>query len=235
MLRATIRIVLISCLAVMLTLFTGFFVRWVGGQQQFAPASHDWFSQEHWTVIAPSLEQLCQTPFAEQPKVIVMLPVERSRSEGWQINCSPKVAVETFLSQTKHRDWMLKLTVGELPDLDKLVDKVGAFDRDKRFAIYAPAQKVARDLRRKAPQWLFAADSSSLLRLHLFTGMYMETAFDFWPDFVVASNNHKDGSHLNAREVRELKRRNKRVLWNHLVSIESPEFPVDGVIQSAAP
>ncbi|MGE0527460.1 MAG: hypothetical protein AB7P49_10385, partial [Bdellovibrionales bacterium] len=106
-----------------------------------------------------------------------------------------------------------------------------AFDARKKFAVYTSSQRAARFLRKKAPQWLFAADTASLLRFQIFSNLWIETAMDFWPDFVIVPQTGFPA--LTAREVEELKRRHKRIIWNAIedTSAARPAY-IDGVMTS---
>lgn len=230
MFAGIVRLVGISAMVVTLTLLAVVFVQWVGGQQQFEHPPHIWFEQTQWNFEAPSPDSLCLQPPKAKPGVILMVPIHRS-DDGWMVDCAQPLSLTTLLERSAHEDWMLQLEARDTPDLDKLVDSVGKFDGRKRFAVYAPAQKVARDLRKKAPQWLFAADSASLLRFHVFSSMHISPAVEFWPDFVIASSRKDDGSRLSVNEAEELRRRKKRIVWNETQSPgEKPDFPVDGTL-----
>lgn len=231
MFAAIARLVSITIGVVTLTVLAVVVVRWVGTKQEYQAPHHVWFEKADWKVEVPDTDSLCKTPPPLKEGVILMVPVHRSRTEGWQVECKEPIALTTLLEKSLHADWMLKIDANDIPDLDKLVDSVGKFDGQKRFAVVAPAQKVARQLRKLAPQWLFAADSAALLRLHLFSSLQIAAATEFWPDFVIASMNPTDGSRLNTHEVEELKRRQKRILWNTLANPEAkPPFPVDGTL-----
>ena len=84
---------------------------------------------------------------------------------------------------------------------------------------------ASRFLRKKGPQWLFAADPASLVRMQLFTSLWIETAVDFWPDFVIAANDASLPTRLTERLARELERRHKRIVWE---GNENPLIPVQG-------
>lgn len=229
MFAAIARLVAISAGVIILTVLAVVMVRWVGSKQQYEMPHHVWFEQTKWNVEIPDADVVCKTPPPLKAGVILMVPIHRSREGVWQIACKEPIALTVLLEKSPHTEWLLKIDANDTPDLDKLVDSVGKFDNQKRFAVLAPAQRVARQLRKLAPQWLFAADSASLLRLHLFSSMQVASAIEFWPDFVIASTNSKDGSKLNESEVEELKRRNKRILWNAVASPETaPPFAVDG-------
>lgn len=232
MLEAVVRLVAITLGVVILTVLAVVLVRWIGAHQEFQQPPHVWFEKPQWNVTAPTLEELCAKPPAAQDGRIVMVPIHRSREQGWQVPCpAGAVALDQFIERATNTDWILKIDEKDTPDLEKLVDGLSRFDRDRRFAVYAPAQKVARVLRKQAPQWLFAADTASLLRLHLFSSLYLAPAIDFWPDFVIASPDSKDGSRLSENEAKELRRRNKRILWNSLVDPQAqPAYDVDGRI-----
>ncbi|NJL25950.1 MAG: hypothetical protein HC902_12825 [Calothrix sp. SM1_5_4] len=171
----------------MLTVLGVVLLRWVGLHQVYVPPPHPLFERPSWFVYAPAPEQLCAK--ASYPEdTIVFAPVHRDREQDrWVVRCPAPLSLEELLSESPQKEWMLKIEQAEPADLDKFVENVSKFDRKKSFLIASASQRVARYLREKAPQWLFAADNSSLLRLHLFQGLWLEPAMDFWPDFVLVA------------------------------------------------
>jgi hypothetical protein len=235
MLEAALRLVSITALILILAVFAVIFTRWTGSYQEYQEPPHVWFQVRHWRVLEPAPDQVCAHPLAP-PNWVLQAPVRRSATGEWEIPCTKPLALAAILKSSAQPDWMLKLTSGDTAGLDDLVKTVNAFEGKKRFAINAGAQKVARYLRKKAPEWLFAADTASLVRLHLFESLWMEPAIDFWPDFVIASTHSEDGSRLSVREAKELHRRKKRILWNEVVSPDDkPLFPIDGVLTNRGP
>lgn len=200
-----------------------FLMRGLGAQQAFNAPPHPWFEVEQWNFV----DYTPETDVALGPKRIQRITIER-RAGGWVVKEAGDAPVLDVLRAAKGRDWLMVLSVNETPDLDNLVDNLSKLDRTYRFAIDAPAQKVARYLRKQAPQWVFAADTASLLRLHLFTSLYLESIMEFWPDFVIASNSKTNGSRLSENEVRELHRRKKRVVWDERQAPMDVPFELDG-------
>lgn len=232
MFAAVTRLAAITLAVLILTVLAVVFVRWVGGHQQFHQPPHAWFEQDTWTMVVTPVSEMCATPPAAEDNRIFILPVINGGKEaGWQVPCDGKPkALGDFLAGTSHADWVIFIEAKDTPDLDQLIETLSGFDKDKRFAIHAPAQKVARYIRQKGPQWLYAADTASLLRLHFFASLYMAPAMEFWPDFVIASENREDGSHLTEREASELRRRNKRIVWKSEHSGAKPVYDVDGTM-----
>jgi hypothetical protein len=233
MVGSILRLLAITLGAVILAFFAVIFVRSLGRHQQYQTPPHAWFSEAQWTIVRPAPEAVC-TSSPPKPEDIFEVPVRKSRAGEWVVPCNQQTEtpVATALQNIKAQRILLNVQAGKIEDLDKLVDSLSPLDAHKQIAVLAKAQDVARDLRKRAPQWLFAADSASLLRLHVFESLYLEPAMDFWPDFVIASTNLEDGTSLNAREVDELHRRHKRVLWNQAESSTPAPFPVDGVLQN---
>lgn len=232
MIAAFVRLALIAVGAVSLIIFGVFIARTLGSFQGYQAPPHPWFERSAWNFEAPEIAAICaSTRLApSQPGWILVVPIKYIEGE-WRLPCpqNPPVLREV-LARADGTDWLLQVDAHETTHLDKLVDNVSPFDKRARFAIYAPAQMVARDLRKRAPQWLFAADSASLLRLQLFRALWLETATEFWPDFVITSNDRANPAHLQPRVAQELLRRKKRVIWDARVGAPKPEFEVQGVM-----
>ncbi|MGZ3722520.1 MAG: hypothetical protein ACXVA9_06300 [Bdellovibrionales bacterium] len=188
----------------------------MGLHQTFQAPTHPWFERDFWGVYTPTADELCKNPdldLVPGKNWIVEVPVKR-HEEDWQIPCTPALPLGEFLKRTSHRDFLLNVLAHDTWSLDKLVDIAAPFDETKRFAVRTEAQKVAMFLRKKAPQWLFAADSSSMVRLRTFESFWIESAIDFWPDFVISNFAAADSLQIDARMAAELERRKKRILWN---------------------
>lgn len=213
MFSGILRLLVISAITLILTFLVVFFVRWVGGQQTFSEPPHPWFKISKWQLADLSSEDLClnhTVPSSVTPDRIVPVTVERYEG-GWAIACQSHQTLSSLLKISKHPNWLIIVKAHDTAGLDSLAKEIAAFNADKNFGIYSASQPVARDLRKKGPEWLFAADSASLLRFHVYASFWIETAFDFWPDFVLRSATDKN-SHLSSREEAELHRRKKRVI-----------------------
>jgi ribonuclease HI len=135
----------------------------------------------------------------------------RYANGAWIVKCEPDKPLADVISRSPHRNWLLFVDSIETLHLDALTQALEPLEKTHSFGIYTHSQMVARYLRKKAPQWVYAADSATLLRLHIFSSFWIETSFDFWPDFIVQSRGDK-ASQLSEREMSELKRRKKRVI-----------------------
>ena len=229
MTNAILRIVLVT-LAVVLVVAGFILTVRQAGQQNGQTPPHPWFERATWDVRAPSVETLCSTPPPNTADVIFWLPV-RKVPTGWQVRCAAATAPDEFLKSTPHADWLIDVEAGAGEDLDNFVDIVDKV-AGKRIGIHARSQRAARALRKKAPHWIFAADDASLMRLHLFTSLFLESVFDFWPDFVIAEGGaRRAAAQLTAREVTEVRRRRKRVLWDQGTGDEPAPFEVDGILR----
>ena len=219
------RLLIISAASISLVFLGLFFARKMGSLQVFAPPPHPWFKLDEWRVFVPAAEALCKAP--KESDWIVELPV-KFQNGRWEVPCPGGArAINEVLSDSPHANWMLKVEANDTANLDRLVDNVDAFDRNKRIAIRTESQRVARYLRKKAPQWIFAADSVTLLRFQMFESMWLETAMDFWPDFVITPI---DSHHLRPRAAEELKRRHKRIIWDAQNATLQPRFPIHGIM-----
>ena len=228
MFQALLKLILITGLTLLLGFFAVFVIRQMGLQQNFSATNHPWEQQRFWWVYAPSAEELCQTKDLPSAPWILLLPLQR-QEQNWVIPCAQPQLVQDFLAHQSHTDWLLHIRTHDTWGLDELVDKVSTFDQNKRFGVLSESQKAAVYLRKKAPQWLYAADGASLLRFRLFESLWIESAMEFWPDFIVTSA--KDSFRLDERGVAELQRRKKRVLWDWDESADKePPFAIQGIM-----
>lgn len=213
MFSGVLRLLIISALTLIVTFFIVFFVRWVGGQQSFAEPPHPWYQIADWTLVPISLEEICLAktlPGSVPVQQIVPVTVTYNQ-DGWVLTCAKPWPLKELLRNSKHPNWLVTIEARDVFGLDQLVSEMAAFNKEKNFGVFSANQAVARYVRKKAPEWLYGADASSLLRFHLYSSLWLETAFDFWPDFVLRSEKDKN-THLNEREERELRRRKKRVI-----------------------
>jgi len=182
-------------------------VRWAGGQQQFAEPPHAWFTISEWKVVKPKVA--CPPKMADESgrEDLNWLRVHYT-AEGWRTDCG---SITKTLKEWPHPNWLLFVDSRETTNLDKLIEELVPLEKSKNFGIYTPSQVAARYLRKKAPQWVYGADPATLLRLHMYAGFWVETAFDFWPDFVMQMPGDKN-TQLTEREMAELQRRKKRVI-----------------------
>lgn len=167
-------------------------------------------------------EDICAPDLRLETGWIVRVTLEY-RDGVWRVPCGKPI--EEILP--KHDDWLLKVDATDNSNLDNLVEIVGSFDKSKRFAVFTTAQNVARTLRKKAPQWLFAADPITLLRLQMFESLWIETAMDFWPDFVITPLRD---FHLRERAALELTKRHRRIVWDADHGTPAPDFPFHGIM-----
>lgn len=213
MIGALQRLVLISIATLCMTFLAVAFVRWAGSQQNFAPPPHPWFEISDWTLFEPPADVVCSgtpLPPSVKPEWLVLVRVHPT-SQGWSVKCDSHVPLPTLLKNLTHPNWLVFVDTHDTTTLEPLLAEMSAFDRNKYFGVFTPSQIVARYLRKKAPQWVYGADAATLLRLHMWAGFWMETAFDFWPDFVVQTPGDKN-TQLSERELNELQRRKKRVI-----------------------
>ena len=212
MVKAFLRLGLITVATLILTVFAVFFVRNLGLKQQFAAPPHDWFQNLNWTLVEVDAESVCTQP-PQPSEHILVLPIHRT-TDRWEIACPEKLTLPEFFPKTTHRDWLLSIDVTDNTAIDRFIEELSAFENSKRFAIVGRSQNVLRAIRKKAPQFLYAADAQSMVRLHMFSSLYLETVFDFWPDFVILdeSDNPKATHKVNEREEKELLRRQKRIV-----------------------
>ena len=236
MVRAFAQLILIAVGFLVVAAVAVVTVRWMGAQQTFLEPPHPWLSRAFWAIYKPTPQDTCipenlhAKAHGTEPGLWIYAIHVRHHEEEWNVACPQgPLTVEQFLKRSTHIDWLLLVDARDTWSLDQLVREVAAYDGSKRFAISTDSQKVALYLRKKAPQWLFAADSASLVRLRLFESLWIETAIDFWPDFVVATFDPKAALKLDERSAEELARRKKRLIWDWTGPGE-PNLPIQGVM-----
>lgn len=230
MISAFVRLIAISATALILIVFAVVFIRWMGLQQVFAAPPHEWFGQTYWSVFEPIKNPCTEIQNIKEKTTLVLITVQ-FKNENWSLSCDGKdTPLAEFLKSSSHPNWILHVKSVDSTHLDPLVKTLSSMDQDKRFGILTDSQRAARYMRTKGPQWLFAADSSSMLRMQLFTSLWIETAMDFWPDFVIATNDPSSSSKVSPRLAQELERRGKRIIWG--AKDANPSIPTQGRISS---
>lgn len=228
MVKAFARLGLITAVSLIVIILGLFSARQLGQMQVFSEPNHPWFRQRNWSIYTPGLAEICSEKFKPDPSWLVQLPLKYENDE-WSVPCpGGSRTLKEYFSSAEHTNWLLKPEANDTTYLDRLVETVGKFDKNKRFAVLSHSQRVARYLRIKAPQWLYAADNASLVRLQMFESLWLETATDFWPDFVITSQSGE--SELSDRSAKELERRHKRIVWDANNSSVKPGYPVQGIM-----
>lgn len=226
MLNAILKVVGISLVTVILCAGIVLMTRVNAFRQTAQVPPHAWFEHPTWDIAAPAIDQWCANPTGPRSAgEILMLPVRKTPTQ-WEVACPAHLSLEAALKRAQPADVLFEIEAGAPEDLDNFVDIV-TNSSVKRVGVHAASQRAARHLRKKEPGWVFAADDPSVLRLHMFTAMYLEPAIDFWPDFVLADAGDQNG--FNAREVTELHRRLKRIVW--VDRTRQPDYPVDGRVR----
>ncbi len=211
MLSAVLRLLTITVGTLVATGLLLLLVRWAGLHQNHTAPSHPWFDIAEWKFRQPTREEACSKKGEIPAENIAWLKV-RFADEQWYVACEgPPISVAEKITASEQKNWLIEVGAIDLGPLDKLIEDLSALDKKKNFAVYSSSQRVARYLRKKSPQWLFAADAASLVRLHLFASFGIETILEFWPDFVLQFPADKT-TRLSPREVQELERRQKRVI-----------------------
>ncbi len=211
MLAAIFRLFTITLGTLIVTGLALLSIRWAGLRQTHSPPVHPWYSLSTWDFRQPTPEENCNKEREIPTDGIAWLKVFY-KDGRWELSCEGvSLSLADKIAQSQQQNWLIEVGSIDLGPLDDLIKDLSQFDKNKNFAIYSSSQRVARYLRKKSPQWLFAADAASLVRLHLFSSMGIETILEFWPDFVLQFPDDKVTS-LSPREVQELERRQKRVI-----------------------
>lgn len=213
MLGAILRLVLISAATLFFSFMAITAIRWAGLRQNFAPPAHAWYTLPDWQLTKVDSQQLCSGNKQLEVDGIAWLRVFY-RDGVWTLgpSCETKgTAIKDALERTKEKNWLIEIESVDTQPLDALIEQLSALDKEKNFGIYSESQRVARYLRKKSPQWLYAADAASLVRLHMFSSLWLEPILEFWPDFIIQYPDDK-ATRLTAREAAEMERRKKRVI-----------------------
>lgn len=230
MISAFLRLILIAVCAAFVAILGVFTVREIGFRQAFVAPPHAWFSRPNWDVYKAPTKDLCGTELAKHAGGRIIAAQLEYRDEKWGVECS-NAGLKGFLLARPEVDWLFDVEIDDNLVLQALVKELEPFDQLKHFAITSSLPRTIRILRKEAPQWLFAADPALLTRFHLFSSLWIETSLEFEPDFVIADDLPNSPYNLSQREVDELKRRSKAILWNAIVSKEkTPPYSVHGVM-----
>lgn len=229
MLKAFLRLALITFGIGILTVLAVVFVRSMGYRQEFAAPPHPWMELSQWNLYQSAPEKMCDgLPKSLKIDMIRVVQVKHLE-DTWQVPCGPRPqTLEQVLTSNPETKWLIRVESTDVTHLDNLVDIVNKSGSRKSFAAASASQRVIRYLRKKAPQWLFAADPATMIRMHIFAQMWLESAFDFWPDFVLATD--KEPYLLQPREFHELERRKKRIVWNAIDSANASSLSTQGVL-----
>ncbi len=217
MLAAGLRLALIALGSVIVVVLCLFGLRQFGLSGHYAPPHHEWFDRPDWQVV--SLPADCQWVDLKkwpklEPNQILKIQTQPLNNE-WVVTCASEAIplIEALERLPAPRLWVSVLSLQPI-GLEKLVEAMTAKGQIKRsLGIETNSQSVARKLRKMAPQWLFEADASQMLRLHTFASLWIETVMDFWADIVVVGKQDEGLNHVSPRELRELRRRHKLVFW----------------------
>ncbi len=210
MLNAIFRLIAITAGTLIFAVVAVVFVRWAGLRQTFSPPAHPWYAMDTWSFQKASPELICDLAKPLNTEGITWLKIFYHQ-RAWTLGCDPAVSISDRIANSPQKNWLIEVDSVDTPPLDELMALLTPLDENKSFAIYSGSQRVARYLRKKSPQWLYAADAASLVRLHLFSSLWIETMLDFWPDFVLQVPEDNN-TRLSTREARELERRKKRVI-----------------------
>jgi hypothetical protein len=230
MIQAFLRLILIAIFAAFMAILGVFTLREIGLRQSFVAPPHPWFDRANWDVYKASTKDLCGTDLERHAGGRIIAAQLEFRDLKWGVACS-NAGLTGFLRARPETDWLFDVEVDDNAALVALVKELEPFDRLKHFGVTSPLQRAMRTLRKEAPQWLFGADPETLTRFHFASAFWIETALEFDFDFVIADDVQGSAHNLSNREVEELKRRNKRIIWNATVSKEkTPPYSVHGVM-----
>lgn len=226
MTSATLRLAFVSLSSGFLLFISLFTLRQCGLQQQHAAPHHPWLEQTQWIVQTLRKNAPCTNlhspPASGEGAMGIWRISVRAQDQTWIIDCqSDKRDLESVLAATNGVPIWLRVEAIQPHGLEQLKRALTNSPNPQRFAIEADSQSVARSLRKMAPQWLYVADASQLLRLHLFSSLWIEPIMDFWPDIVMVRTDGDELYRISDREEGELIRRKKRIVWPSRNSLDT--------------
>lgn len=217
MIHAVIRLIVITITTVTVAFIAVYGTRYLGSKQTFQPPPHEWFKKANWRILQPTPSEACDAnalkPLVELWKADIVAVHVKYKDAAWVVACDKPIPLDDLLKTEVARDWLIRIDARDTPGLEELVAILSPWDSQMNFGIHSPSQKVNKFVRKKAAQWAYAADTPTLARLKFFEGIWLETAIDFWPDFVIASHDRKKPEFVDEATLTELRRRQKRIIF----------------------
>jgi hypothetical protein len=199
------------------------------GMQKIPPIStHPWAQMKPWKVVrltsdtcdVKGLKNLIST----NPKAFIWLDVRRSATQ-WEIVCPEKTLYEIVKEQpssftleqalplVKNQGVIFNGRVREPLSSGEFLRILTEWAPDKTdIGIASASQGWLHDLRKKRPQWMFAADVATWTKLKLFSMIGAEPALELGADFFVTSLSPNDPNAFTAASAKEIARRKKPLL-----------------------
>jgi hypothetical protein len=259
-----LRLLSLTAIAIVMALTAMMGLRWLGSQEKFSPSRHPWMNGSPWRLarLAPTpcdqgaLGELLRLDEAWK----IWLDVRQNPMHDWTIVCpehpfaldgagrqpEKPLRLKDVLGQLRNRGVIFNVMALDMPAANSFLQTIESWaGKREDIGIASPVQSLLRELRKKRPEWLFAADSSTWTKLKMYSGFGIETAVDLWPDFFIASDDPAAPNFFSIPAANEIARRNKALLleWNGISEIPPPEkerlqgilttrpknFPVDAI------
>jgi hypothetical protein len=214
-------------------------LRWMGTQNPGFAGHHAWMQKPFWKIAQLEPTNCTDAGVKElltlDPSWMIWIDVSLDHNNQWHLICPAKTL---FSVQMATDTQPLLAPLLPLLAARAIIFNVHALDSsygagfirtlgdwtDKKvdIGIATASQSLVRDLRKKQPEWLFAADGATWSKLKLFTAFHMESVADLWADFYVASFEEDAPNSFSLETAREIMRRKKVLIleWN-----ESPISP----------
>lgn len=214
-------------------------LRWMGAQQQFLAVDHPWMKEAAWRVarLAPDhcdaagLDDL----LALDANWVVWIDLQPTAENGFKIVCPAKPfemgpasdgpLLKAIVEKLAAKPVIFNVRALDPGSAGRFLDELTGFtDKKRDVGIASPSQSLLRTLRKRRPDWLYAADASTWAKLKIFSTIGIESAADLWPDFFVASSEKQDPGFFSLAAAKEISRRKKVILleWDGTTPIPEP-------------
>lgn len=212
---AFLRLVLITVISVIFLGAGLLGLRIAGSLQSFEKVHHPWMERNFLLILnkecsLAGLERSQQ----EQPDAILTLNLKPKEDETWEVECEPAYPLGEVLRKMPKGSFIFNINSSGDLGFENLKRDLKALENNRSVGLMSPSHTVSKRLRKEFPQWLFGADPTTLVKLHLYEALFIETMADVWPDFFVTGPDPRAPEFLAARLVQELVRRKKLIIWN---------------------
>ena len=233
-----LRLVVLTIFVLTATAVASQAMRWFGAQQQYAPALHPFMDGHPWRVARLDPAHCDEAGIDNLMSLkdwVLWIDVQPSGADEFKIVCpaeplelGPSATgppLQAVVERLAAKHVIFNVRAIDASAADKFLNSLAGFsDKKSDVGIASPSQSFLRTLRKRRPDWLYAADSSTWAKLKMFSTMGIETAADLWPDFFVASFDSSAPNFFSLAGAKEILRRKKVVLleWDGVTPIPEP-------------
>jgi hypothetical protein len=216
---ALLRLLLIILCASSAVIFSLFALRTMGGMQSYQGPHHAWvelISEQKFLVIQRrgcSLDEL-KKQSEDVPQSIQWVTIKPGPEATWNVECSPSYPLADLVKALPKLSYLFELNAKSDYGFDALKRLFEPMAENNSVGFFSASHIAIKQLRKEFPQWLFVADPTSLVKIHFFESMFIETLADVWPDVFITHNDIHKAEYLSPRLLSELARRKKIVIWD---------------------